>query len=175
MVVVPPIYFTQTEQGKRQKDVIFAWLNLQAAVNFELNTLNPTIKREQLLTSFKDLIWQCLKEQSRYGDQLCLASISSYNGFPAYYLSFYFYNDALTALKVVYRADYHQQLRSHIDQQLGAAEHTAKLITETPNANPLLQWQTLHGKVFLLQTLQENDESSLLWLAKIKQKNSLSN
>lgn len=164
MVGLPPAYLFLTEPGKRHKELVIAWLNKKETTSFDLSGLSQNLTPPQVTKNHSHLEWHCIKETSAYGDYLCDAPIAAYNGYPAYYMSWYFSDHKLIAVKILYRGDYHQAVINHLQTKFGPASPVAQLIEQTPNATPILEWQLNKGKVFINQSLQPQDESALIWL-----------
>ena len=117
---------------------------------------------------FEELDWQCRDEASSFGNQLCSATIGSFNDFPARYLTAFFADEKLNALKVVYRRHYHEQMLGHLIKTLGQPGNVADAIKGTPDADTVLEWDTGKGIVVLPKELEDRgprEEASLMWLA----------
>lgn len=162
IVVLPMWWLLFTEDGKRRSDTLILWLFGGDPINLNFKALDNQYTREEWQTVFDDIDWACQDSETAFGDSFCYSEISSYNGIPARYLTAFFRDDQVNAVKLVYRNQYHQQLGMDIHEQLG----TPLLQSHEQEGNDLLQWHTEHGTVMLKTELTPNEEASLLWLSR---------
>lgn len=161
--VIGPLYWlTLTDDGQRRVDSVLLSLAGKPAIDFNLKALDSRLTEAELRKVFPDQDWQCMDLTSAFGQRLCATEIGSFNGLPAHYLTVFFAEGQTSALKLAYRAIYHDQLVQQLLQQLGQPMTNA---SGKPPAETLLSWQTEHGMVVLKRVLLENEEPALLWLA----------
>lgn len=167
-MVVGPLYWLMiTEDGKRRTDTLMLWLTGGDPININFLVLDTSYTTEEWQRVFKDIPWVCKDEASSWGDEICYAEISSYNGIPASYLSAFFINGNISGLKLVYRNQYHNQLGLELQHQLGKPEMMNTDSAGQPDENTVLQWQTDNGVVLIKQQLATGEEeAALLWLPK---------
>lgn len=163
LVVAPMYWLVFTEDGRRRSDTLILWvMGGGDPIDLNFKALDSHYSMKDWKTVFDDIDWQCEDQTSAFGEQICFSKISSYNGIPAYYLSVFFQKDYVTAVKLAYRHQYHQKLGLDLQQQLGAPMQK----THETSENDMLQWQTDHGVVLIKTELKQEEEASLIWLAK---------
>jgi len=163
IIVVAPMYWLLfTEDGKRRSDTLILWLAGGDPIDINFKVLDNQYSIEDWKRVFSDIDWSCKDEQTFFGNQYCYSEVSSYNGIPAKYLTVFFKNSHVNAVKLVYRNQYHQQLGKDLHQQLGTPLHQKHETEE----NDMLQWHTEHGTVMLKTELTPNEQASLIWLSK---------
>lgn len=163
IIVVAPMYWLLfTEDGKRRSDTLILWLAGGDPIDINFKVLDNQYSVADWQKVFSDIDWSCKDEQTFFGDQYCYSEISSYNGIPAKYLTVFFKDSHVNAVKLVYRNQYHQQLGKDLYQQLGTPLHQQHESEE----NDMLQWHTDHGTVMLKTELKPNEQASLIWLSK---------
>lgn len=167
-MVVGPLYWLMiTEDGKRRTDTLMLWLTGGDPININFLALDNQYTTDEWQKVFEDIPWQCRDEASSWGDTICFAEISSYNGIPAHYLSAFFVNDYISGLKLVYRNQYHNQLGLELQHQLGKPQLMNTDSEGQVNDKTVLQWQTDGGIVLIKQQLASGEEeAALLWLPK---------
>ena len=165
-IVVAPIYWLMiTEDGKRRTDTLMLWIAGGDPIDINFKVLDNKYSVEDWKKVYEDIDWQCEKQASTWGDEICYAEISSYNGIPAYYVSVFFSDNYASALKLVYRNQYHARLGEDLISQLGQPERVSAGMDAAPDSNSILRWPTDHGIVLLKQELGSGEEeASLLWL-----------
>ncbi len=163
LIVVAPMYWLLfTEDGKRRSDMVVLWLAGGDPISLNFKVLDNNYSIEEWKKVFEDVDWSCKDQTTAFGDQYCYSEISSYNGIPARYLTAYFKNSHVNAVKLVYRNQYHQQLGNDLQQQLGMP----LVQTHESVENDLLQWHTDHGTVMIKTELTADEKASLIWLSK---------
>ena len=165
-IVVAPIYWLMiTEDGKRRTDTLMLWIAGGDPIDINFKVLDNKYSVEDWKKVYEDIDWQCEEQASTWGDEICYAEISSYNGIPAYYVSVFFSDNYASALKLVYRNQYHARLGEDLISQLGQPERVSAGMDAAPDSNSILRWPTDHGTVLLKQELGSGEEeASLLWL-----------
>lgn len=163
IIVVAPMYWLLfTEDGRRRSDTLILWLAGGDPIDINFKVLDNQYSAEDWKRVFSDIDWACKDEQTFFGNQYCYSEVSSYNGIPAKYLTVFFKNSHVNAVKLVYRNQYHQQLGKDLYQQLG----TPLQQKHESEENDMLQWHTQHGTVMLKTELTPNEPASLIWLSK---------
>ena len=167
-MIVGPLYWLMiTEDGKRRTDTLMLWLTGGDPININFLVLDNKYTSDEWQKVFKDIPWQCREESSSWGDEMCYAEISSYNGIPARYLSAFFSAKHISGIKLVYRNQYHNELGLELQHQLGKPDLLNTDSEGNPDEKSILQWQTEGGIVLLKQQLASGEEeAALLWLPK---------
>ena len=155
-----------TEDGQRRSDAVLLQLFGREVIDFNLAELDHSVTRTDLTQKvFADIPWQCQSQVTPLGNQVCSSKLGVFNGIPAHYITLYFVDEQINALKVVYRERNHPQMLSQLRQLLGAPIVALPSETPTPAAQRIIEWRTDHGMVVLPQTLTEGEEAAMLWLA----------
>jgi hypothetical protein len=165
LVIVPPYFLIFTDEGSRISDNVVLWLFGEESIKLDLAALDATYRPGEIRKVFPDLQWDCRDEQHALGNNVCRASVGSFNDYPSRQLTAFFIDDRMTAVKLLYRGKYHEQLLGHLIQQLGQPENVEEAISDTPDAAPVLEWDTGKGLVILKKELNPGDEPALFWLA----------
>lgn len=163
LIVIAPMYWLIfTDDGKRRSDTLILWLAGGDPIDLNFRVLDNHYSIDDWKKVFADIDWDCKNQETAFGDQYCFSEISSYNGIPARYLTAFFKNSHINAVKLVYRNQYHQQLGLDLHQQLGTPLHQ----THESAENDMLQWHAESGMVMVKTELKPEEEASLIWLSK---------
>jgi hypothetical protein len=165
LVMTPPFWLLFTDEGSRVSDTALLWLLGRDEIKLDLAKLDAGFSRTDIKTVYSDTDWQCASQQSNFGDELCAATIGTFNGFPAQVLTFYFRQGQVSAVKLIYREMYHEQIIGHYIALLGQPDNVAAAVAEGPEADEVLQWDLGKGLLLLQKEMSSSDEPSLLWLA----------
>ena len=130
-----------------------------------LSDLDSRFTQQEIRTVYGENDWQCGSQQTAFGDSLCVAKIGTFNGFPARLVTFYFHDDNVSALKLVYRDQYHKQIMGYIIGEFGQPTNVESAIAAGPDADSVLEWDLGKGVLLIKKELGKTDEPSLLWLA----------
>jgi len=130
LVLVPPYFLTLTDEGTRVSDNVVLWLFNKEAINLDFKALDSGFRAQEIKKVFPELTWQCGEESTAFGNSLCTAEIGSVNDFPSRYLSTFYFNNRLSALKIRYRQRYHDQILGHLIEQLGQPENVEQAIKD---------------------------------------------
>ena len=165
-LVVAPIYWLMvTDDGKRRTDTLLLWLTGGDPININFKALDNHYSQQDWQKVYPDIDWQCAEQASTWGDEICYSEISSYNGIPSRYVTAFFDAGYISALKLVYRNQYHDQLGFELQHQLGKPERLQAGPEDSPDNNSIIRWPTDQGMVLLKQQLSSGEEeASLLWL-----------
>lgn len=166
MVFIPPYWLLFTDEGGRVSDTALLWLLGEEDIKIDLSKLDSVYTQADIREVYAGNEWTCGEKQSQFGDSVCATKIGTYNGFPARLLTFVFRNDRVSAMKLVYRDQYHKQIMGSYIEALGQPDNVAAAIAEGPDADAVLEWQLDHGVLLIKKELGKTDEPSLLWLAK---------
>lgn len=166
LVFIPPYWLLFTDEGGRVSDTALLWLLGEDDIKISIADLDDKYSQQDIQTVYSDISWECATQQSPFGDALCAARIGTFNGFPSRLVTFYFSDDHSSALKVVYRDQYHDQVIGFFIGKLGQPGNVAKALASTPDADDVLEWQLDKGVLLIKKSLGKTDEAALLWLAK---------
>lgn len=162
IVVTPMFWLLFTEDGKRRSDSLILWMAGGDPIDLNFKVLDRNYTMVEWKRVFSDIDWSCQDQQNDFGDQFCFSEISSYNGIPARYLTAFFNEGHISALKLVYRNQYHQQIGLDLQQQLGRPEQQLPAVA----GEGVLQWKTAHGLVVIKAEIASEEEASLMWLGR---------
>lgn len=165
LVFIPPYFLIFTDEGSRLADTALLWLLGEDEIKINLKELSGDFTREEIQTVFSDIEWKCGDQQTDFGDSLCASRVGTFNGYPAQLLMLYFRGDSVSALKLVYRNAYHEQLIGYLIEQLGQPDNVEAALGEGPAAAEVLEWGLDRGVVVMKKKLGKSDEPALLWLA----------
>lgn len=165
LVFIPPFWLLFTDEGSRVSDTALLWLLGEDEIRINLPKLDSNFSTDDIRTVYPDNEWQCGSQATDFGDALCMAPIGTFNGFPSRLATFYFRDGRLSALKLIYREAYHDQIIGHVISDFGQPTNVEQALAETPNADPLLEWQLDGGVLLLKKRLDPQDEPALIWLA----------
>ena len=168
LVLTPPYFLMFTDEGARISDNVILWLFGKERADLNLKELDPGYTREEMLTVFPDLEWDCREQPVGFGDNLCAAEIGAFNDYPSQSLTLYFRGNRISAVKVLYRDDYHEQVVGHLIQQFGQPLNVEDAMNASPDPELVLEWDTGRGLVLVKKDLQGTDEPSLVWLARLE-------
>ncbi|MCB1801206.1 MAG: hypothetical protein KDI82_05925 [Gammaproteobacteria bacterium] len=166
LVFIPPYWLLFTDEGGRVSDTALLWLLGEEDIKISITDLDDRFSQQDIRTVYSEIDWQCGTQQSTFGDSLCAARIGTFNGFPSRTVTFYFRNDHVSALKLVYRDQYHDQVTGFFIGKLGQPDNVAEAVAAGPDADDVLKWQLDKGVLFIKKSLAKTDEPALLWLAK---------
>lgn len=166
IVLAPAYWLIMTEDGQRRSDAFMLQLFGKEVIDFNLAELDSGVTREDLTkTVFAEVPWQCRDQATDFGNQLCAGELGAFNGIPAHYITLYFVDERINALKVVYRNRYHEQMLLHLRRLLGVPSGLPQSGEAHPQADRIVEWRTEHGMVVVQQVLGEGEEAAMLWLA----------
>lgn len=165
LVFIPPYWLLFTEEGGRVSDTALLWLLGEDDIAVDVSKLDSAYTQADIKRVYTDNEWTCGESASPFGDGVCATKIGAYNGFPSRLLTFYFKGDRVSAMKLVYRDQYHEQIIGSYIGALGQPQNVADAIADGPEADSVLEWDLGEGVLLIKKDLGKNDEPSLLWLA----------
>ncbi|MEN8177618.1 MAG: hypothetical protein ABFS39_03265 [Pseudomonadota bacterium] len=165
LVFGPITWLMFTDDGQRRTDTVVLWLFGEKEIKMDLQVLDHQFTEDDLKQVYPDLNWQCQTHQTPYGDQLCVSRIGVFNGIPSRYITFFFQQGQLAAVKLHYRKNNHVQLQTQIRQQMGQPELGDRTVLSAPDPDGILQWRTPYGMLLMKRKLLGEEEPSLFWLA----------
>ena len=163
IVFGPILWLMFTQDGQRRTDTMVLWLFGEEEINMDLRALSDRYTEQELAQVYAKLNWRCQDFEDTYGERHCVGRIGIFNGIPARYLTAFYRNNRLTALKLQYRAHNHDQLKSLLQYQLGDPVEPNRAREGDPDR--VLQWRTPHGLVMMKNDLVGDDEPALFWLS----------
>jgi len=165
LVFGPIVWLMFTDDGQRRTDTMVLWLFGEKEIKMDLQLLDQRFSEAELKQVYPDLEWQCQNRATAYGDRVCVSRIGVFNGIPARYITFFFQQEGLTALKLHYRRPNHTQLQDLLRRQLGQPELEPRASPSAPTADETLRWRTPYGMLIMKRELLNADEPALFWLA----------
>ncbi|MCB1925005.1 MAG: hypothetical protein KDJ27_14900 [Gammaproteobacteria bacterium] len=166
LVFIPPYWLLFTDEGGRVSDTALLWLLGEDDMKLSVDDLSARYSQDDIKTVYSDLDWQCGDKASEFGDSVCAARIGTFNGFPSRVVTFFFRGDSVTAMRLVYREQYHEQVMGYYIGKLGQPANVAEALAAGPDADDVLEWQLADGLLLIKKVLAKTDDPSLLWLAK---------
>ncbi|SCZ64202.1 hypothetical protein [Thiohalomonas denitrificans] len=158
----PFFWLVFTDEGQRFGDVLLLKLTGREEVRINFDELYPSVTEAQLGQVWPDLEFQCQDQASAFGSRLCATDIAAFNKIPSRYVTFFFADERLQAMKIGYQRAYHGAITAHLDGMLGAP-----MMSSRTDGDGVYQWRAGGGIVVMPQEkLGKNDEPALLWLAK---------
>jgi hypothetical protein len=165
-IVIGPIFWlVLTEDGQRRTDIVLLTLWGEDEIALNLQALDDRFSEEELKRVFPDLSWTCKDESNEFGNRLCATRIGIFNDIPARYITIFFRDHWINAVKIGYRRNYHDLLKQQLRHQLGAPADNASRIPAIAGTDSVLHWVTDSGNVILKESLDESEEAALLWLS----------
>lgn len=165
LIFIPPYWLLFTDEGSRVSDTALLWLLGQDEINIDLGKLDSGYSQQDIKTVYSESEWVCGDKQTPFGDTLCASKIGTYNGFPARLVTFYFRKDKVSAMKLIYREQYHKQILGQYIGELGQPQNVASALADGPDADNVLEWDLNLGVLLIKKELGKTDEPSLMWLA----------
>ena len=163
VVFGPILWLMFTDDGQRRTDTMVLWLFGEDEISMDLAALSNQYTEQEMETVYGQLNWRCQDRDDLYGDRLCVARIGIFNGIPSRYLTAYYRDDRLRALKLHYRAHNHGQLQSQLHSLLGVPTESTQVDAE--DSGEVLEWRTHSGLVLMKKALIGDDEPALFWLS----------
>jgi len=168
LVFTPPFWLLFTEEGARVSDTALLWLLGEDDIKISVPDLDGGYSEADIKAVYQGTEWQCGQSQTAFGDRVCAAQIGTFNGFPARVATFFFRDGRVSAMKLIYRERYHQQIIGHYIGKLGQPDNVASAVAAGPDADDVLEWDLGKGILVLKKTLSLDDEPSLFWLATVR-------
>jgi hypothetical protein len=166
LVLTPPFWLLFTDEGARVSDTALLWMLGKQDIKIHLAELDSSFTAQDIRTVYAENEWQCGNSTTQFGNMLCTAQIGTFNGFPSHLATFYFRADRVTALKVIYRETYHDQMLGFLIGEFGQPDNVEAALAEGPDADQVLEWTLDRGIILLKKSLGQNDEPSMLWLSR---------
>lgn len=190
VVIGPMFWLIGTEDGRRRTDILMLEVFGGTSINMRLESLSSTATEDDFKNNFPDLDFNCQNTVTPYGDRVCNAEIAGLNGIPSEYLSLFFYDQQLQAMKVVYRRGYHNRtfdlMRAIFGEPLDHPSNKkdgdakAESVPEVPGtenkaaaqaapaapSNPIERWRTDGGLIiFHRPKVSIQEEPAILWVS----------
>lgn len=160
LVAGPFIWLMFTEDGQRRSDLVILWLLDKPEFNVAFEQLNSSVSEDDVREQFSKIDWQCRDGANPFGDRLCASELASFNGIPGQVVTLFYAGGKLRALRIDYRARYHDMLSEGLHEGLGGPERDLSL---TP---PVLSWRAGDGQILFPGGEEiEDSDASLMWLS----------
>ena len=163
VVFGPILWLMFTEDGQRRTDTMVLWLFGEEEISMDLDALSNQYAEQEIGKVYGNLNWRCQDREDTYGDRVCVARIGIFNGIPARYLTVFYRDGRLSAVKLHYRAHNHGQLQSQLYTLWGDPYEPTQTTSE--DSGQVLQWRTHFGLVLMKKALIGDDEPALFWLS----------
>lgn len=165
LVFIPPYWLLFTDEGSRVSDTALLWLLGEDDIKVDITKLDSNFTQQDIQTVYVENEWHCGPKQTPFGDALCAAQVGTFNGYPSRVLTFYFRENRINALKLIYRDQYHKQIMGHYIGKLGQPSNVEAAVADGPQAAEVLEWDLGTGVLLIKKELGKTDEASLFWLA----------
>jgi hypothetical protein len=160
----PLLWLVFSEEGQRWGDATLLRLLGSPPAALNMSALSSGVREQDLRAAIPDVGLECHAQPSEYGNRVCVAAISSFNGVPARYLTFFLADEQLSALKLAYQRAYHRQLINAIQADHGAPINSDE--APQPGQPAVLRWRVGGGVLVTLDERVELDEEpALMWVA----------
>ncbi|MES9941010.1 MAG: hypothetical protein ABW104_12865 [Candidatus Thiodiazotropha sp. 6PLUC2] len=163
-VIGPIFWLVFTEDGQRRTDTVVLSLWGEDEIKLNLQALDNQVTESEFMQVFPDITWQCQDEVGPFGNRLCASRIGIFNGIPAQFITVFFHDKWVNGVKIGYRREYHEHLKQQLWQQMGNPVPNSVTPQTTENRPSVLHWTTDNGHVILKDSLETNEEASLMWL-----------
>ena len=165
LVLTPPYWLLFTDEGARVSDSALLWLLGEQDIKVSIGAIDNGFSQADILAVYSQNEWHCDEKRTSFGSAICAAKVGTFNGFPARLITFYFRNDRVNAMKLIYRDPYHDQILGYLIGKFGQPENVAAAVAAGPQVDTVLQWRLEKGALLLKKALQQTDEPALLWIA----------
>jgi hypothetical protein len=165
LVFIPPFWLLFTDDGARVSDTALLWLLGEEDIKLDVRKLDADFSREDIQSVYGASDWACGDKATEFGNAVCAARIGTFNGFPSRLLTFYFAGGRVSAMKLIYRDPYHDQLIGHFIGQLGQPGNVAAALADGPEADSVLEWPLRGGTLVMKKALGQGDEPAVMWVA----------
>ena len=160
LLAAPALWLVLTAEGQRRADLFILGIGGEPDIPLSFDRLHPDIPPEQLRKEQPELELVCSEKNTAFGARLCQAPIAGINGTPARYIIFYYGPKQLNAIKIGYQRSYHGRIVKQLRQTLGTPEQS-----QQPDGM-INQWPAGEGMVVMPESLGEQQEPALMWLAR---------
>lgn len=165
LVFIPPYWLLFTDEGSRVSDTALLWLLGEPDIKVSITDLDSGFTERDIKTVYSENEWICGEKPTPFGDAVCATEIGTFNGFPSRLLTFFFQRGQVSAMKLIYRDQYHEQVMGFYIGELGQPTNVAAALADGPQAANVLEWDLGKGVMLMKKELDQLDEPSLLWLA----------
>lgn len=162
VVLFPAFWLVFTQQGQRFADVVVLKMTGREEMRINFDELYPSITEEQLSQAWPELEFQCRDKASPFGSRLCATDIAAFNNNPSRYISFFFADEQLRAMKIGYQGAYHDAIAEQLKGMLGTP-----MVSTRAESTAVYQWRAGGGFVVMpRERVGMDGEPALLWLAR---------
>jgi hypothetical protein len=161
LLAAPALWLVFTPEGQRSTDLFILGFGGEPDIALHFDKLHRNVTPEQMRKEQPGLELNCSEKHTPFGARLCQAPIAGLNGTPARFIIFYYGPRHLNAVKIGYQRSYHSRVVGQLNGALGAPEPSRQADGSIVN-----QWQAGEGMVVMPESLGENQEPALMWLAR---------
>lgn len=164
VVLFPLFWLVFTDEGQRFGDVLLLKLTGREEVRIDFDELYPSITEAKLNQVWPGLDFKCQDQASAFGSRLCATDIAAFNNIPSRYVTFFFHDQRLMAVKIGYQRAYHDSITNQLDGMLGTP-----MISSRTEGEGVYQWRAGGGIVVMPQEqVGMDEEPALVWLARTR-------
>lgn len=165
LVFGPFFWLMFTQDGQRRTDLVVSMLFGKDPFDIAIDQLHGGLTEQDFRDKFPGLELQCREGANPFGDRLCAAAIGSFNQIPSRSVVLFFTGDFLRAVKIVYRASYHNLLLGWVSDRVRDVTG-APVVADQVESGGVGSWVVDGGTLFVKATdLEDGDEPALLWLS----------
>lgn len=159
-VVGPLFWLVFSQDGRRVSDVLILKVTGRPDIGIAFDKLDGGVTETDVLKVWSDADFQCGDQATAFGTRACMAPIAAFNGTPARYVTFFFVDDHLNAIKLGYQRAYHEHAVAQLRTALGEPSEVQR------GARSILQWDSGGGMMVVPEArVGMEEEPALLWLA----------
>lgn len=154
----PLVWLMLTTDGQRRTDLFLLKLKGLPEVDIRFDALSPGLEMADLQGQMPAINFNCATAPE--GGEACHANLAGFNSVPAHFLTLFFGEQGLKAVKVRYRRSYHDHLLAVLGRDYGAPAEGAEA-----GAPRLHLWSAGEGALILPQAAPPKQPAELVWVA----------
>ncbi len=161
LIAAPLAWLVFTSEGQRYSDILLLKLKGDPSITLDVDRLRSSLTEARVAEALPDLELTCADQITPFGSRTCQSPLAAFNGTPSRYISFFFENGSLQAVKVGIQRAYQRQLAGHLNEWLGTP------MQSTEGDGPgVYQWRAGGGlAVMPIEPVSREDEPAMVWLA----------
>jgi hypothetical protein len=132
-------------------------------VVLDVDSLTGRETEREITQTYHYLHHTCVPEPGPLGDHVCWSTVSKFNGIDARLIAFFFRDDRLSAVRVLFRAEHHPEMFAQMEKRFGAARPFGGRTDAF--GNNIVGWTRHSGFVATNDRMSGNKDALLLWLS----------
>lgn len=162
LILAPLAWLTLSDDGRRHTGLFILKLKGEPAITLDVTALDSSLTEQRLQSLLPEAAFSCEPQQSPFGNRVCVATIGGFNGILAHYISFFYADQRLQAMKLVHRGHHQKFMLSQLAARLGEPNEVRWQLEGGETV--LWSWPTGSGDLLLQKSGPEETQPSLLWL-----------